>query len=91
MKINDKEYTIENLISDIDFNKNKLVKINDNLFLTNYQIEILNRFDINYSQKNSLKEIIYEAEEAYEDTLDEELEIILNELSERDYYENTNK
>ncbi len=75
----------------IDFNKNKLQKVNDKLLLTNYQIEVLKRNEINPENYSSLKEIIYMAEEAYENTLDEELDIILNELSERNYYENTNK
>lgn len=84
-------YDIDKFINEIDFNKNKLVKVNDKLYLTNYQIEVLKRNDINPSLYSSLKEIIYLAEEAYEDTLDEELDLILNELSERNYYENVNK
>ncbi len=83
--------SINELLKNVDFQKNKLVKVNDKLYLTNYQIEVLKRFNINYQNMSSLKEIIYEAEEAYEDTLDEELDIILSELSERNYYENTNK
>lgn len=85
------EYNINELINDIDFNKNKYQKINDKLYLTNYQIEVLRRFDIEPSNYQDIKSIIYEAEEAYEETKDEELDQILNELSERNYYENTNK
>lgn len=86
-----KEYDINELLNSIDFNENKLVKVNNKLMLTNYQIEVLKRFDIipeNYSNLNS---IIYDAEIAYEDTEDEELDVILSELQERNYYENTNK
>lgn len=82
---------INDLLKNVDFQKNKLVKVNDKLYLTNYQIEVLKRFNIDYQNMLSLNEIIYEAEEAYEDTLDEELDIILTELSERNYYENTHK
>lgn len=85
------KYNINELINDIDFNKNKYQKINDKLYLTNYQIEVLRRFDIEPSNYQEIKSIIYEAEEAYEETKDEELDQILNELSERNYYENTNK
>lgn len=84
-------YDIDKLASEIDFNSNKLVKVNDKLLLTNYQIEVLKRNDINPENYGSLKDIIYLAEEAYEDTLDEELDVILSELSERNYYENVNK
>lgn len=36
-----KEYNIKELLDSIDFNKNKLTKVNDKLMLTNYQIEVL--------------------------------------------------
>lgn len=91
MKVNGKDYNINILLDDIDFKSNMLQKVNDKLDLTKYQIEVLKRFDIDIENKTSLSSIIYEAEEAYEDTLDEELEIVLDELSERNYYENTKK
>ncbi|MDO4375990.1 MAG: hypothetical protein Q4C33_02320 [bacterium] len=86
-----KEYDINELLNSIDFNENKLVKVNDKLMLTNYQIEVLKRFDIIPENYSNLSSIIYDAEIAYEDTEDEELDIILSELQERNYYENTNK
>lgn len=86
-----KEYNIKELLDSIDFNKNKLTKVNDKLMLTNYQIEVLKRFDIIPENYTSLYSIICDAEEVYEETLDEELDNILSELQERNYYENTNK
>lgn len=86
-----KEYNIKELLNSIDFNKNKLTKVNDKLMLTNYQIEVLKRFDITPENYSSLSSIISDAEEVYEETLDEELDAILSELQERNYYENTNK
>ena len=85
------EYNIKELLNSIDFNKNKLTKVNDKLMLTNYQIEVLKRFDIIPKNYTSLSSIICDAEEVYEETLDEELDVILSELQERNYYENTNK
>lgn len=86
-----KEYNIKELLDYIDFNKNKLTKVNDKLMLTNYQIEVLKRFDIIPENYTNLSSIICDAEEIYEETLDEELDNILSELQERNYYENTNK
>ena len=86
-----KEYNIKELLDSIDFNKNKLTKVNDKLMLTNYQIEVLKRFDIIPENYTSLSSIICDAEEVYEETLDEEIDVILSELQERNYYENTNK
>lgn len=86
-----KKYDINKLVSQLDFESNKLQKVNDNLVLTKYQIDVLTRNGIDLQTVTSLHDIIYEAEEVYEDTLDEELEQVLDELSERNYYENTNK
>lgn len=86
-----KEYNIEELLNEIDFNKNKYVKINDKLMLTNYQISVLKRFNLKLEEAPSLSYIIFEAENILEEEPDEELEQVLNELSERNYYENTNK
>ena len=85
------KYDINELVSQLDFESNKLQKVNDNLVLTKYQIDVLTRYGIDLQTVASLHDIIYEAEEVYEDTLDEELEQVLDELSERNYYENTNK
>ena len=85
------KYDINKLVSQLDFESNKLQKVNDNLDLTKYQIDVLTRNRIDLQTVASLHDIIYEAEEVYEDTLDEELEQVLDELSERNYYENTNK
>ena len=82
---------IESLLNDINIEQYKTQKVNDYITLTNYQIEVLKRFDIDPSLYTKLKDIIYVAEEIYEETLDEDLNIVLDELSERNYYENTNK
>lgn len=82
---------IESLLNDINIDQYKTQKVNDYITLTNYQIEVLKRFDIDPSLYTKLKDIIYVAEEIYEETLDEDLNMVLDELSERNYYENTNK
>ena len=82
---------IESLLNDINIDQYKTQKVNDYITLSNYQIEVLKRFDIDPSLYTKLKDTIYVAEEIYEETLDEDLNIVLDELSERNYYENTNK
>ena len=82
---------IKNIINNMDFESNYLKKINNNLNLTKYQMTVLDKFNIDYKNASSLSEIIYLTNEVYNETLDEELDLILNELSERNYYENTNK
>lgn len=88
----EKEYDIEGLVSNIDFNSGSFQNING-MMLTNHEIEILDRYKIPYKKCNNLKEIIFEIEEIIEDMdiVDEELDYISSTISERDYYQNTNK
>ena len=85
-----KEYNINELLNDIDFNKNKLVKVNEKLYLTNYQIEVLNKYEIDFQNLN-LSSIIFLGEEILEEDDYDDLDEIIRELAERNYYENTNK
>lgn len=87
------DYDIDSLVSNLDFHSNKLNTIGNNLMLTNKEIEILDRYKINYLKCNSLKEILFEVEEILNDMdiVDEELDQISQSISERDYYQNTNK
>ncbi len=85
-----KEYNINELLNDIDFNKNKLVKVNEKLYLTNYQIEVLNKYEIDFQNLN-LSSIIFLGEEILEEDDYDDLDEVIRELAERNYYENTNK
>lgn len=87
------DYDIDYLVSNLDFHSNKLNTVGNNLMLTNKEIEILDRYKINYLKCNSLKEILFEVEEILNDMdiVDEELDQISQSISERDYYQNTNK
>ena len=86
-----KDYNLNDLLNNIDFESNRLVKINNKLYLTNYQIEILNKYNIDYKSLGNLSSIIYVDEEILEEDDYEDLDEIIRELAERNYYENTNK
>ena len=88
----EKEYDIDSLVSNIDFNSGSFQNING-MMLTNQEIEVLDRYEIPYKECNSLKEVIYEIEEVIGDSdiVDEDLDYISSTISERDYYLNTNK
>lgn len=83
---------IKNILNNIDFDNNKLIKINNNLYLTNNQIEILKRYNIDYETSNSLRDLMIKIEDIldYEEDIPELVDL-LNKLSERNYYEFTNK
>ena len=67
----------------------KLNRINDNLYLTNKEIEVLERYDINYN--TSIEELMFNLEELLNENDYEDLEEVSNSISEFNYYHNTNK
>lgn len=87
------KYDIDNLVGDIDFESGHLVEVSRNVLLTKREIEVLDRYKINYKNCVSLKEVMFLIEKIIDDMdiVDEELEIISDSISERDYYQNTNK
>ena len=84
------EYDIDKIVDEMDFVGNSLNNING-LLLTDKEIEILERYDIDYKKCVSLKEVIYLIEDILEEEEIEELDLISQSISERDYYQNTNK
>ena len=86
------EYDIDSLVSNMDFNSGKLNNVNG-LLLTNREIEVLDRYKIPYKNCNDLKQVLFEIEEVINDMdiVDDDLDYISSTISERDYYQNTNK
>ncbi len=92
MRLNGKDINIEDIITEVDIDKNIPKKRNNNLVLRDSQIEILKKYKINYETHTSLKSLIFEIEEIlnYETDL-EDLEQLSEELEEMSYYNYTNK
>ena len=67
----------------------KLNKINDNLYLTNKEIEVLDRYDIDYH--TSIEELMFNLDEILNENDYEDLEEVSNSIAEFNYYHNTNK
>ena len=82
---------IKNTVENLNFD-NFLEKQNGNIYLRKKEIDILKKYNISYENCNNLLEIIYEIEEYLSDGYEsDELEWLSRELSERNYYQNTNK
>ena len=62
------EHEFNNII-----NENKINKINDHIYLTNKQIEVLNNHQINYQDCHDLKELLF----LMDDIDDEEIDIYM--------------
>ena len=87
MKINNQDINIDDLVSEKYMHK----KLDNGLFLSDYQIEVLLRNEIDPNKCSGINELIYLIDEALEDADDEELDIISKEIMEFNYYTNTNK
>ena len=83
---------VSKLVSEMDFESGKFKQVGK-IQLTNREIDVLNQYHIPYQKCQSLKEVLYEIEAILDDMdiVDEELELISESISERDYYQNTNK
>lgn len=77
---------LENFINNTIHN-NSLVKINDKLYLKQYQINLLELNHIPYQNCSSINEILLLLSDNYDDDLEE----LANSLQEFNYYHYTNK
>ena len=87
MIINDQNINIDDLVSDKYMHK----KLDNGLFLSEYQIDVLLRNGIDPYKCGSIDELIYLIDEILDEDDDEELDIISKEIMEFNYYANTNK
>lgn len=92
MKINNKELDINELTKAV-YNDKSMIKMRGNgIYLSDNQIEVLNRYNINYKKYNSLSSLIFEIEEILNEEVDvDDLEDVSAKLSELNYYNNTEK
>ena len=83
----------ENYINSIlEESNNKMPRLRKNkIYLSDYQISVLNSFGINYDKYKDMKSIIFEVENILNEFDDPDLEKVSQELSEFNYYNNTNK
>ena len=81
---------IDNIVG-IDFDKNMQKKRDNGMLLSDYQIEVLKKYDIDYLKYNNISSLIYEIEEILNTDYNEDLDKLSSELAEFNYYNNTNK
>ena len=92
MKIKEKDVDLNKLINNVYDDKNMIKMRGNGIYLSDNQIEVLNRYNINYKKYNSLSSLIFEIEEILNEEVDaSDLEEVSSRLSELNYYNNTNK
>ena len=91
--MNNEDWIINNLIEE-DLHTNFHNKYGNDIYLTDKEKEVLERYDFNINNYNSVKSLILDISEYLDDNLDlelDDLEDVLTNLSEFNYYHNTNK
>ena len=92
MKIKGEDVDINKLINNVYDDKNMIKMRGNGIYLSDNQIEVLKRYDIDYKKYSSLSSLIFEIEEILNNDVDaNDLEEVSSRLSELNYYNNTNK
>ena len=92
MIINKVEQDIEKILENDNLEKKFLKERTNGFLLSDEQIEILKIYNIDYNNYSNISELIYLIESYLNDgNQDDDLEWLSRELSERNYYQNTEK
>lgn len=92
MKINNEEIDVNMLTKDIYNDKNMIKMRGNGIYLSDNQIEVLKRYNIDYNKYASLGSLIFEIEKILNEEADiEDLEEVSLKLAEINYYNYTNK
>lgn len=83
------EYDIEDLVNDINFEDNAISYIKGDVVLTNKEVQILTGLNIDYKKFKKMSSLLTVLNEYVTDN--PELEDIIREMSDRNYYLNTEK
>ena len=92
MKINNKEINIDQLVEEIYNDKNMIKQKKNGIYISDNDVEVLRRYNIDYNKYVSLSSLIFDIENILnEDTDVDDLEEVSRRLAELNYYNNTNK
>ncbi len=91
MKINNKEINIEDAIKYADYDKLLLKRRDNDLLLSDYQIDVLKTNGIDYFEYVNINQLLFDIEEILNIEYDEELDNVSSQLAELSYYKDTKK
>ena len=80
-------------LEDVVKNEKSFMKKHNNIYISEEQISILKKYNINIDNYINLNELMYDIEECLNDSYEvlDDLEWVSQTLSEYNYYNNTNK
>lgn len=85
----------DNFIDESEFvaTEDKFLKKHNNIYISDEQVNILNKYNIDINNYTNVSELIFDIEECLNDSYEEleDLEWVSQTISEYNYYNNTNK
>lgn len=91
MEILGKEISIEDAVKYADIDKTLIKRRENNILLSDYQIGVLKRANIDYKLFINMHELLFEIEEYLNEVYDDELDLVGKQLAEYIYYGETKK
>lgn len=91
MIVNKKEISVEEAMKLANFDELLLKRQENGFLLSDYQISVLKRNGINFSNFNNIRELLFEIESCLDNDFDEELDLVSSQISEYIYYCDTKK
>lgn len=91
MEILGKEVSVDDAVRYADIDKVLVKRRENNILLSDYQIEVLKRANINYKKFINVHELLFEIEEYLNEVYDDELDLVGKQLAEYIYYGETKK
>ena len=85
------DFDIDKINSETNFEDNFIGYTKNDIVLSNKEMEVLKRNEIDYENIDTVSRLLTEIDDVLIDNDDEELESVSMSISERNYYNNTNK
>ena len=86
-----KDINMEDAIKVEDIDNVILKRRKNGILLSDYQISVLNRNNIDYNNYSNIHDLLFDIEELLNDDYDDELDLISSQLAEFIYYNETKK
>ena len=91
MKLMEKKIDFDEALKLADIDNVLLRRQKNGMMLSNYQIDVLKKYDIDYERYSNMQMLLFDIEEILNDDYDEELDAISKQLAEFIYYRDTKK
>lgn len=86
MKILGKEVSVDDAVRYADIDKVLVKRRENNILLSDYQVEVLKRANIDYKSFINMHELLFEIEEYLNEVYDDEVDLVGKQLAEYVYY-----